>query len=268
MLSDREGTSSKIRDVKTRDTPTLSRRPSKKRRVLSDDDYEDDRDLSPPPDEKSNSTKVKRDGKGKVKASTSTSTIVKIAKNEKPPTSKTDDINIEGTVVTREEQEKAEKNASEVSAVTADVPQKKKLPTIKKKTKPPGAVPPTLASAPPSTIPSPSTKIPIALASATGKETTPVTTLNPSGSGDFDLRDSNTWQSLLGKVSLLKEFLPKHLSIYSDRKRRIPGPALGSKKGSFLCPIYGFVLTLFKGEHSRTSETAGQDARRCKGAAE
>lgn len=157
---------------------------------------------------------MKRDGKGKVKASTSTSTIVKLAKNEKQQASRTDDINIEGTVVTQEEQEKAEKNAFEVSAAATDIPQRKKLPTIKKKTKPPGAVPPTLASTTPSAISSPSTKIPTALASATGKETTPVTTLNPSGSGDFDLRDSNTWQSLLGKVSVLEEFLPEHSFIY------------------------------------------------------
>ncbi|KAF8514067.1 hypothetical protein JB92DRAFT_2920879 [Gautieria morchelliformis] len=91
-------------------------------------------------------------------------------------------------------------------------PPKKKLPTIKKKSKTdsaasstfvsPAPAPPPKAAANPGKASSTGTaKQEPSLAAIPKKPSAPVqaTTMNPSGSGDFDLRDSNTWASLIGK---------------------------------------------------------------------
>lgn len=99
----------------------------------------------------------------------------------------------------------------------ADVePPKKKLPTIKKKLKTDSPAGSTFVSPAPAPPPKPTVNTgkastagtakpqPPAVATLSKKPAVPVqaTTVNPSGTGDFDLRDSNIWQSLIGKVSL------------------------------------------------------------------
>ncbi|GJJ12412.1 hypothetical protein Clacol_006654 [Clathrus columnatus] len=188
--SDREGTSPPPNvkgSVKARDMPSSSnKRPVKKRRVVSDDDYEEDEDLV---EEKNELKIVKRDTKVKAKVSI----IGKSVRNEGQRIAKVDEI------INVQEEQEPKKSNSEIQTGTVDVLQKKKLPTIKKKAKPLGVLPSSSASVTPSTVPSPSSKPPVVPGSGTNKEVAPLTTLNPSGSGDFDLRDSNTWQSLLGK---------------------------------------------------------------------
>lgn len=75
-------------------------------------------------------------------------------------------------------------------------PPKKKLPTIKKKSKPDQGS----ATASPAPISKPkAAKAPPTNGAPSKKPTAPAVIQNPSGTTDFDLRDSSTWQTLIGK---------------------------------------------------------------------
>lgn len=231
--SDKEAMPPKAKDTKARDVQVMNKRPAKKRRVVSDDDYEQDKDLSPLLEDTNTAIKLKRDIKGKVKASTSASTsaVSRFVKNDKQQIPKVDETNAGTIMPSQEEPERGDKIVSGVLTGFVDLPQKKKLPTIKKKTKPPGTIPSAAASTTPSANPSPPVKISTVPLSGSGKDSIPITTLNPSGSGDFDLRDSNTWQSLLGKVGFSQK-LVKYLFLFikGGQKTTNSGPRVGIEK--------------------------------------
>lgn len=208
----------------------------RKKAILSDDgDADNDEEFVPEPEEKPTmgGTKPKnKDMKGKKSGPGGGATIGKIiAKNESMSASpsasnpsgidkkrgrkedhdaKEDDMEVDVTSI------RPAPSAS-IPAPLPDVdPPRKKLPTIKKKTKTESAAKSTSMSSP-----APHPKTP---ANAAGKSTGPgtakprppvatgsskkpaapvqATSMNPSGSGDFDLRDMNTWASLIGKVRI------------------------------------------------------------------
>ncbi|KAF8507333.1 hypothetical protein BU17DRAFT_100594 [Hysterangium stoloniferum] len=186
------------------------------RRILSDDE---DEEFVPAPEEKSATVVAKakkKDVKGKSGANSGAGQI--IAKNESKPSATQRALS--GTVADGKKPSRKEGEIEMDVDLESHVPQppvpalplvdagppKKKLPTIKKKPKvgtaanssvaPPGA---GAVSRPEGSVLKPGTATGTTTATSLRSSAVPATTLNPSGTGDFDLRDSSTWQSLIGK---------------------------------------------------------------------
>ncbi|KAF8582655.1 hypothetical protein K439DRAFT_1661699 [Ramaria rubella] len=235
----------------------ISKGSSKKAsRIVSD---ENDDEFIPDPEEKpavAASKHKMRDPKGKMKLGSSSGvTGAKItAKNEgksvEPPVPHENDVKKKR----KREEEGAELDVGvDITSVPAHAPSpvpptppashveppRKKLPTIKKKPKTDTA-PSTVASpAPPKAAIASATKLTgsAGTGAANAKSHAPAaggppkkpttghvqaTIMNPSGTGDFDLRDSNTWQSLIGKgtsISGPRVGIEKRVSAEERRKQ-------------------------------------------------
>ena len=203
----------------------------KRARIVSDDDDE----FLPEPEVKPTmvaSRPKTRHLKGKAEPSGWRASTVKgeaklaTSPSSGPTTKKRprEEENLEVDVTTVANPTTAKPSTSSVPAPGPDgPPPRKKLPTIKKKAKTDSTTTSSLAS--PALVPSSKSSAnpsanPIKRNTGTGtpkphspaavglpkKLQGPVqaTTTNPSGTGDFDLRDSNTWQSLMGKVKNVK----------------------------------------------------------------
>ena len=232
----------------------------RKQRIVSDDD-DDEEEFVPEPEEKSAMVPMKhkqKDPKSKVKpGSAGGATNGKIiAKNESiitdPPALNAAVIGKKG--VRKEEDDAMDVDVSSVPPAPAALrlppmaeadPPKKKLPTIKKKSKK-NVTANSTAVCSPAAPPKASLNVakvndtgsarppPPAAAGPLKRPTAPVqaTTMNPSGTGDFDLRDTNIWQSLIGKVSAW--FLAEAAYSRMYREHRVPDLASALRRGSFI----------------------------------
>ncbi|KIJ49857.1 hypothetical protein M422DRAFT_27567 [Sphaerobolus stellatus SS14] len=161
---------------------------AKRKRAVSseDDDFELESDRKPTrPKLKSRISVSNTKGKGKA---TKGDPDIIVAKNERKPLSpdkesQGDDMDID-IVPT-----------AGTPGSPSSEPPKKKYPTIKK----PKIEGSSTAKLPPKPAAGSVPKAPTANAGASKKSDATATTLNPSGTGDFDLRDNKTWLSLIGK---------------------------------------------------------------------